>query len=270
MTDVATHADLELVTVHCRIDPAEFRVNDNYAFLLHNKRTEQTTLIDAPEAAPLIAALDARGWGLHHIVITHHHNDHIEGLAELVDRYGAKVIGAKADAHRLPPLDIAVTEGDTLDLSGTQAQIIDVSGHTLGHIAIYVPAAHAVFTADSLMALGCGRLFEGTARQMWQSMQKLRALPDNTLVCSGHEYTEANLRFAMTIEPDNPQLQTRAADIAAQRAKSLPTVPSRLGVEKQTNPYLRADLQPLKAALDMKDATAEDVFGHVRQLKDTF
>lgn len=265
-----TDLNLELVTVFCRADPKAFPVGDNYAYLLHNHDTGQTALIDAPEAAPLIAELDARGWGLDQIVITHHHYDHIEGLEELRAKYGAKVIGAQADAHRLPPLDMAVCEGDQIDLAGAQAQVIDVSGHTIGHIALHVPAVKAVFTADSLMALGCGRLFEGTPAQMWISMQKLRALPDETLVCSGHEYTETNLAFALTIEPENPALQTRAKEIAATRAKGEPTVPSRLEIEKLTNPYLRADLQPMKAALNMVQSSADEVFKTIRQRKDNF
>jgi len=262
--------NLELVTVFCRADPVAFPVGDNYAYLLHNHDTGQTALIDAPEAAPLIEALDKRGWGLDQIVITHHHFDHIEGLDALRGKYKAEVIGGAADAHRLPPLDVAVQEGQQIDLAGAPTQIFDVSGHTIGHIALYTPAAKAVFTADSLMALGCGRLFEGTHAQMWDSMQKLRMLPDDTLVCSGHEYTEANLAFALTIEPENQDLLARAQMIRETRAKGLPTVPSLMSLEKETNPYLRADLHPLKAALGMTESDAGEVFKTIRLRKDNF
>ena len=167
---------VELVVVPCR--------TDNYAFLVHHPETGQTALIDAPEAAPIKDALQARGWTLSDILITHHHDDHIAAVADL--RAGARVIGAKADAHRLPDLDLAVAEGDTITVCGEPTNIIDVSGHTIGHIAFHMPGADLAFTADSLMAFGCGRLFEGTPAQMWESMQKLRALPDDTVICSGH------------------------------------------------------------------------------------
>ena len=251
---------LELVTVPC--------LSDNYAYLIHNAQTGETTLIDAPEAAPIKAALDARGWVLTDIVLTHHHPDHIDGVGAL--RGKARVIGAKADAHRLPDLDLAVTEGDDLTLCGAKAQIFDVSGHTLGHIAIYLPAAGYAFTADSLMALGCGRLFEGTPAQMWESLQKLRALPDDTVICSGHEYTENNARFAASLDPDNRDLISRTKGIAAARAAGKPTVPSTLTLEKRTNPFLRADLPEFKSVMGMADASAVDVFTKVRALKDTF
>ena len=182
---------LELVTIPCR--------SDNYAFLIHDDVSAKTALVDAPEAAPIQAELTARGWTLNDIWITHHHDDHIDGVAAL--RTGARVIGAKADAHRLPPLDLAISEGDTVDFAGHAMQIFDVSGHTVGHLAFYLADANAVFTADSLMALGCGRLFEGTAEQMWASLSKLAALPADTIVCSVHEYTAATPK---TPKPQNP------------------------------------------------------------------
>ena len=251
---------LELVTVPCR--------QDNYAFLLHDPQDGRTLLVDAPETAPIRAALEARGWRLTDLLITHHHGDHVEGVADL--RAGARVIGAAADAHRLPPMDLEVAEGDTFTTCGAEARVLDVSGHTQGHIAAYVPAAAAVFTADSLMALGCGRLFEGTAAQMWQSLLKLRALSDETRVCSGHEYTETNYRFALTVDPDNPALLARGEAIAAARAEGRPTVPSTLAEEKATNPFLRADQPDLKAALGMPEASAVDVFTEVRARRDRF
>lgn len=251
---------LTLVTVPC--------LEDNYAFLLHNPVTGETLLVDAPEATPIQATLDTQGWTLTDIVLTHHHWDHVDGLAEL--RGSARVIGAAKDADRLPSLDLAVNEGDTLDICGEQVEVFDVSGHTLNHIAVHFPQSAIVFTADSLMALGCGRLFEGPPAQMWSSLQKLRALPDETRVCSGHEYTQTNARFALTIEPDNSDLISRGEGITAARAQGMATVPSNLGVEKRTNPFLRADVPALKQAVGMPDADPVDVFAHVRKKRDNF
>ena len=267
---VTTRGALEVVMIHTRVDPAVFRVNDNYAFLIHNAVTGSTTLIDAPEAAPVMKVLNDRRWGLEHIVITHHHNDHVDGLAELVAAYGSKVVGNATDAHRLPHLDIAVQTGAEITLAGTLFNILDAPGHTVGHIAVHAPDAECVFTGDSLMTLGCGRLFEGTPAQMWDSMQRLRALPDRTWVCSGHEYTATNLAFALTIEPDNKALHALAKRVSAKRAKGLPTVPSRLSQENDTNPYLRADLQVLARAISMDGAASADVFAEVRRRKDNF
>ncbi|WP_377508403.1 hydroxyacylglutathione hydrolase [Octadecabacter sp. R77987] len=252
---------LEIVTVPC--------LSDNYAFLIHNSATGQTALVDAPEAAPVQTVLDARGWTLTDVVLTHHHWDHVDGLPPL-RRDDVRVIGANADAHRLPPLDLAVADGDIFDLCGESAEVFDVSGHTLNHIAVFVPAAKAAFTADSLMAMGCGRLFEGTPQQMWHSMQKLRELPDDTMIFSGHEYTATNAKFALSIEPDNPDIMSRSRAVDAARAKGKATVPSLLADEKRTNPYLRADDPALMAAIGMHDAPATAVFAEVRKRKDIF
>jgi hydroxyacylglutathione hydrolase len=251
---------LELVTIPCR--------TDNYAFLLHDAAGGRTALIDAPEARPIESALKARGWQLDDILITHHHDDHVAGVAAL--RGGARVIGAAADAHRLPPLDLAVAEGDTVEVCGEAARVIDVSGHTLGHVAYFFAQTGAAFTADSLMALGCGRLFEGTATLMWHSLEKLRALPPDTLICSGHEYTAANARFAATIDPGNSALMSRIAVVTEMRKKGQPTVPSRLSDEIATNPFLRADVADLKTALGMDGSPAAEVFAEIRRRKDTF
>lgn len=253
---------LELITVPCR--------TDNYAFLLHDAGSGQTALIDAPEVPAIAAALDARGWGLTDILITHHHDDHIAGVDALRDLYNPRVIGAAADAHRLPRLDLAVAEGDSFTVCGEQASVFDVSGHTIGHIAFYFAASQMAFTADSLMAMGCGRLFEGTAAQMWANLQKLRALPAETLICSGHEYTANNARFALTIEPDNAALVARIAAITATRAQGGFTVPSLLSLEMQTNPYLRADHPALAAAIGMTGAEPAEIFAEVRRRKDKF
>lgn len=253
---------LEIVTIPC--------LSDNYAFLAHDAASGETALIDAPEAGPVLAALADRGWTLSHVLLTHHHWDHIDALPQILASQPAKVIGAAVDAHRLPDLDLAVAEGDSFVIGGDEVQVLDVSGHTVGHIAFYMSASKTVFTADSLMALGCGRLFEGTPPQMWASLCKLAALPADTIVCSGHEYTEANGKFAQTIEADNADLQQRIRDIAAARQNGTPTVPSMLQLEKDTNPFLRAAESAVKAALGMEDVADAEVFAEIRRRKDSF
>jgi len=252
----------ELVTIPCR--------SDNYAFVLHETASGRTTLIDAPEAAPIEAELEARGWTLDEIWITHHHGDHVEGVDRLRSVFGATVTGAATDVHRLPALDRTVEDGDSFDFAGSQVHVLDVSGHTVGHIAFHVPEATAVFTGDSLMALGCGRLFEGKAAQMWDSLSKLAALPPDTRVCSGHEYTASNAAFALTIEPGNPALAARAEAVRAARNRGEATVPSLLSEERATNPFLRAGLQDVKDTLSMGGRDDADVFAEIRRRKDAF
>lgn len=251
---------LEIVTVPCR--------TDNYAFLLHDAASGVTALVDVPEVAPIRAALAERGWQLADILITHHHFDHVDGVDELRAETGAQVTGAAADAHRLPRLDRAVAEGDRVAVGSVEGRVLDVSGHTLGHIAYVFPGA--AFTADSLMALGCGRLFEGDPATMWGSLCKLAALPPETLICSGHEYTEANGRFALTVDPDNAALQERVADVARARAAGRPTVPSTLALELATNPFLRAADPAIRRQLGLTGADDVEVFAEIRRRKDTF
>lgn len=253
---------LELVTVPC--------LKDNYAFLVHDAASGRTALVDAPEAAPIRAALAERGWRLSDILVTHHHGDHVEAVDALRAETGARVWGAAADAHRLPRLDIAVAPGMVLDFAGEAVAVLDVPGHTIGHIAWHFPDSGFLFSGDSLMALGCGRLFEGTAAQMWESLGRMAALPGDTLVCSGHEYTQSNARFALTVDPDNSALIARAARTDAARAAGQPTVPSRLAEEQATNPFLRAGDAAIRAGLGMELAQDVDVFARVRKLKDGF
>ena len=253
---------LDLVTVPC--------LRDNYAFLIHDAATGQTAVVDVPEAGPVLAALSQRGWRLTDILITHHHDDHIAGVAELVRETGARVTGARADAHRLPPLDLAVAEGDTVQFGADVGHVIDVSGHTTGHIAYHFPGAGLAFTGDSLMAAGCGRLFEGSAATMWRSLSKLAALPPATLICSGHEYTASNIRFALSLEPGNMALISRSSQVAGDRNEGRPTVPSRLSEELATNPFLRAGLPQIKSSLGMTDAEDAAVFAEIRARKDRF
>lgn len=253
---------LEIVTIPC--------LSDNYAFLAHDEATGATAVIDVPEAAPILNALAERQWRASHILITHHHSDHIDGVEALAAATGARVIGAKADAHRLPPLDEAVAEGDVVRIGMDEGQVIDVPGHTVGHIAFYFPASGVVFTADSLMAAGCGRLFEGAPALMWASLSKLAALPPDTLVCSGHEYTTSNLRFAMSVDAGNAALQARVRATEAARAAGVATVPSLLSLELATNPFLRATAPEMKAALGMPGAPDAAVFTELRARKDRF
>ncbi len=251
-----------LVTIAC--------LSDNYAFLLRDKATGDVALIDVPEAAPILAELAARNWTLSQIWLTHHHPDHVQGLAQILSEYPAPVYGAAADAHRLPDLDVSLGDGDSFTLGSALVDVIDVSGHTVGHIAFHVAAAHAAFTADSLMALGCGRLFEGTPEQMHASLNKMAAWPDETQICSGHEYTTANGKFALTVDADNTALHQRMNDIAKARAEDKFTVPSTLALERATNPYLRVSDPSLRAAIGLQDATDTEVFAEVRARKDAF
>jgi hydroxyacylglutathione hydrolase len=248
---------------------------DNYAYLVRDTDSGQTALIDAPEAPPILARLAQKGWTLGQIFITHHHSDHIDGVADLVAATGARVLGAAADAHRLPALNTALAEGDTVQVGAHIGRVLDVSGHTLGHIAFVFDDAGSegetlAFTADSLMAAGCGRLFEGTPEQMWNSLQKLSQLPDETWICSGHEYTTSNLAFAAHVDGANPALAARIAKVAKARAEGRATVPSRLSGERATNPFLRAGEPALKAAIGNPSATDAQTFAALRAMKDNF
>ena len=253
---------LELVTIPC--------LQDNYAFLVHDAASGQTAVIDVPEARPIIDALAARGWTLSEIWLTHHHWDHVDGVADLLAAHPAKVVGAAADAHRLPPLDRAVSPDTAFEFAGTPVHVIDVSGHTVGHVAFHLPQSGLLFTADSLMALGCGRLFEGTPAQMYGSLSKLAALPPETTVCSGHEYTATNAAFAKTIDPVNPRLSSRVSEITKARAAGMPTVPSTLAEELATNPFLRANDPTIAAGLGLTGASPVDVFTEIRARRDRF
>lgn len=250
----------EIVTVPC--------LSDNYAFLV--KGPEKVALVDAPEAEPIREALEDRGWSLDEIWLTHHHADHVQGVEALKARFNPRIRGAKADIHRLPDLDFSHEDGDTFEFDGAEVRVMDVSGHTVGHIAYYMPDASAAFTADSLMALGCGRVFEGTMEQMWGSLQRIAALPGETMIYSGHEYTQTNARFALTIEPENGPLKERAAAVDIATENGIPTVPSLLADELVTNPFLRAGLPYVKQLLNMGDKSDADVFAEIRRRKDSF
>ncbi len=245
-------------------------LSDNYAYLIHDPDTDDTAVIDVPDAAAVQAALDETGRRLSHILITHHHDDHIGGVDVLRAATGARVVGAAADAHRLPALDLAVAPGDRVQVGRESARVIDVSGHSVGHVAYHFPDSGLAFTGDSLMALGCGRLFEGTAAQMWDSLMRLDALDGETLIASGHDYMDANAAFALSIEPGNADLKARAERIAPDRAEGRPMAVVPLALERRTNPFLRAREPAVKAALGMTGAPDAEVFAEIRRRKDRF
>jgi hydroxyacylglutathione hydrolase len=252
---------LELVTVPC--------LKDNFAFLLHDAATGTTALVDAPEAAPIQAALDGARLAAGPDPADAPPRRPHPGRAEL-RAGGAQVWGAAADAHRLPPLDRALRPGDAVPLGAEVGSVIDVPGHTRGHIAFHFPASGLVLTGDSLMAAGCGRLFEGTADEMWASLQRLAALPPDTRVCSGHDYLTGNLRFAASLEPGNPRLISRMKSLEEMRREGRLPMPSLLSEELATNPFLRAPLPEMKAAVGMQGAPDAAVFAEIRARKDRF
>lgn len=245
-------------------------LNDNYGYLIHDPASGQTAAIDTPEVAPINEALEARGWTLTHILNTHHHFDHAGGNLSLKERWHCTIVGARDDAARIPGIDVKIGEGETFAFGEHKAQVFDVSGHTIGHIAYYFDGDGLLFCGDALFAMGCGRLFEGTPAQMWDSLQKLRALPDDTIVYCAHEYTQANARFALSVEPANEALKERAREVDALRADGRPTVPSTIGIEKATNPFLRPMSEDLQATLELKGADLVDVFAETRRRKDSF
>ncbi len=245
-------------------------LNDNYGFLIHDADQGLTAVIDTPEVAPINAALEEKGWRLTHILNTHHHFDHAGGNEALKAQWGCTVVGAAIDAARIPGIDVQVADGDTLPFGSTSARVLEVPGHTSGHIAYYFEDDGVAFVGDTLFALGCGRLFEGTPEQMWTSLQKLMALPDDTIVYCAHEYTQANAAFALSVEPGNPALAARAEEIASLRAAGTPTVPTTIALEKATNPFLRPDSDNLRMTVGLPDASLVEVFAETRRRKDHF
>jgi hydroxyacylglutathione hydrolase len=255
-------AALEIVLV-----PA---LSDNYVYLAHDSETGDTAVIDPAEAAPVEAALKARGWKLTHILNTHHHMDHIGGNAELKAAHGCPIVGPRAEAARIADMDVMVSEGDTYTVGSHTAKVIETPGHTTGHIAFWFEDSNALFCGDTLFVLGCGRMFEGNPPGFWDSLCKLRALPDSTRIYCGHEYTQSNARFAVSVDPDNAALKERAAEIDRLRAAGKSTVPSLLGQEKAINPFLRADVPAMQAAVGMSGSSPPAVFAEIRKRKDNF
>jgi hydroxyacylglutathione hydrolase len=245
-------------------------LKDNYAYLLHDRASGATAILDPSEAEPGLKAAAARGWTITHVLDTHHHNDHCGGNLGIKKKAGAKVVGPAYDRERIPGIDLAVDEQSGFDFAGHHADVLFIPGHTKGHIAFHFPDSKAVFCGDTLFSIGCGRMFEGTPELMWPSLLKLRALPDETRIYCGHEYTEANIRFALTADPDNAALKSRAEETKRLRAAGQPTIPATLGAEKQANPFLRADVPELKARFGGRDKPAHEVFGAIRAAKDRF
>ena len=245
-------------------------LNDNYVYVLHEPSAKVTGVVDPAVAQPVLDLLAAKGRSLDWVLSTHHHADHTGGNLELKQATGCQVAGPKADAARIPGIDRQLVEGDRFELGAAEALIFETPGHTSGHISYWFTAAKALFCADTLFSLGCGRLFEGTPAQMWQSLSKFAPLPDDALVYCAHEYTQANARFALSVDPDNDALKARAAEIDQQRAAGAPTIPTTLGQERATNPFLRPSDPAIRQKLGLEQADDVTVFAEIRRLKDSF
>ena len=242
-------------------------LSDNFGYLIHDNETKATASIDAPEAGPIKAALEREGWTLTDILITHHHHDHVGGVAELKQKFGCRVVAPHDKSTRIANVDVRVGNADVVKVGNLLARVVETPGHTLDHIAYVFDSDKALFAADTLFSIGCGRVFEGSYDQMWDSLLKLRALPDDFNLYCGHEYTASNVKFALTVESDNAALQARAAEVTRLRAENKPTSPSLLGEEKKANVFLRADVPSVAEKLHMKGASAVEVFRELRERK---
>jgi hydroxyacylglutathione hydrolase len=242
-------------------------LNDNFGYLIHDVETKATASIDAPEAGPILKALEREGWQLTDILITHHHGDHVGGVAELKQKYNCRVVAPHDKTTNIANVDLRVANAEIVKVGSLLGRVLETPGHTLDHISYVFDTEKALFAADTLFSIGCGRVFEGTYPMMWDSLLKLRALPDDFNLYCGHEYTASNVKFALAVDPDNAALQARAAEVAKLRAENKPTVPSLLGDEKRANVFLRADEPSVAARLHMKGADAAAVFGELRERK---
>ena len=245
-------------------------LTDNYIYLLHDSVSGETAVVDPALAKPVLDLLESKGWQLTYILNTHHHWDHVGGNLELKQNTGCKIIAAYADSERIPGIDRGVFEHDVISLGLHQAIVIETSGHTIGHIVYYFAKDEALFCGDTLFAMGCGRLFVGTAEQMWTSLQKLKVLPPSIRVYCTHEYTQANGRFALSVEPDNFKLQQRIIEVAELRSANQSTVPSTIGNEKATNPFFREDSVSIQKNLGLESQSPVLVFTELRKRKDSF
>ena len=245
-------------------------LSDNYVWLMREPQSGCVAVVDPAVAGPILAEADKRRWKISHILNTHHHGDHVGGNLEIKNATGCTIVGLGRDRARIPGIDVTVDDGDRFRFGEATAEVIFVPGHTVGHCAYAFHEEKALFCGDTLFALGCGKMFEGTPRQFWTSLHRLKALPDDMRVYCAHEYTQSNARFAVTIETGNAALKARSAAIDAARARGEATVPSLLGEEKQTNPFLRADVASLQAAVGMAGKDPIDVFAEVRHRKDVF
>ena len=245
-------------------------LTDNYGVLLHDSDRGATAAIDAPEAGPIEAALAATGWRLTDILVTHHHGDHTAGIPELKAHHRCRVVAPRNEAKRIPEVDETVDEGDDLRVGSLAGRVIDTPGHTAGHISYFFPAEKLAFVGDTLFSIGCGRVIEGNPEMMWNSLLKLRSLPDDTRFYCGHEYTAANIRFAKTIEPNNKALAARAQEVERLVAAHKPTIPATIGAEKAENPFLRADLPEVARSVGLAGSPAWKVFAEIRERKNRF
>lgn len=245
-------------------------LSDNYAVLLRDPKTGSVAVIDAPDAEPILRALDGAKWKLTHILVTHKHGDHVQGITALKQRYGAKVIGPRGEAREIPAIDMQVGESDSVEVGSLRARVFETPGHTAGHIVYWFEAEKLLFAGDTLFALGCGRPFERPAATLWRSLLKLRDLPGDTAIYCGHEYTLSNARFAVTVDPGNTALKARLAEIEKTRAKDQPTLPTTMAEERATNPFLRADDPALAAAVGMKGKDPAAIFTELRERKNNF
>lgn len=246
-------------------------LQDNFGVLIHDPATGATASLDAPEAGPILAALAQKGWTLTDILVTHHHADHIGGIPELREKFPkARIVGPAPDRERVPGADVYVGEGDTVKVGGLEVQVFETPGHTRGHIVYFFPADKMLFAGDTLFALGCGRAFEAPGAVLYESVMKLAALPGDTKLYCGHEYTLSNGKFALAVDPDNKALQERMKEVAALRDKQQPTLPSLLAVELATNPFLRANDPAIRRQLNMASAEPAAVFTELRERKNKF
>ena len=245
-------------------------LQDNFGVLLHDPETGATAAIDAPEAAPIEAALKKTGWRLTDILVTHHHGDHTAGIGELKAHHHCRVTAPRREAQRIAHVDSTVGESDTVKVGALSGRVFDTPGHTAGHISYFFPADKLAFVGDTLFSIGCGRVSEGDPEMMWNSLLKLRGLPDDTRFYCGHEYTDANIRFAKTIEPNNKALMARAEEVKQQLSSGRATIPATIGAEKVANPFLRADDAELAALLGMSGKAAWQVFAEIRERKNKF
>ncbi len=242
-------------------------LSDNYGVLIRDTASGLVAAIDAPSAEQVEAALQAKGWKLTHILTTHHHADHTDGNLALKQKHGCTIFGPRAEAAKIPGIDKQFADGDTFKFGETEVRVFDTPGHTLGHISYWMPEAKVAFVGDTMFALGCGRVIEGTMEMMWNSLEKLIQLPGDTAVFAGHEYTAANAKFALTIEPENEALQARAKEIYAMRAAGKPTLPTRIDLELATNPFVRVTSPAIIKRLGMTGAKHWQIFGEIRERK---
>lgn len=252
-----------------RIDQFMCRT-DNFGVLVHDDASGRTLLIDAPEEKPIIAAIERTGWKPDLLLITHHHADHVEANLTLKQRFNLTIVGPKAEAAKIPGIDKTVAEGDTIAFGNEKVQVFETPGHTAGHVSYYFPASGVLFAADTLFALGCGRLLECKPPVMFESLKRLAALPLETEVYCGHEYTQSNARFALTVDPTNAALKERAAEVDRLRAEGKATLPTTIGRELATNPFLRWHDPVIRKNLGMENASDAEIFAEIRKRKDVF